>query len=351
MILFISNYGASLPVVYKMRQEGIDTRIYIHNNTYKNSYDGILDKVKLKALKKTMSEAEKIVFDSNVMLGSLIGAMESKIIALPSLKEYQENLSGEGTELARRIGIKTKKDVSGVRVITEMWFNGEEPTLFLHSLPNQKWLTGNLGMEMGSQSNCLWVKNKDGLLTEELQRLAPVLNKANYTGPVSVDCTVNSRDKKPYFNNWRFGFRYDGIFCLLLLLGKSIAKFISGDFTISNDNFSCSERITIAPYPYTNEGLLDEMARGVRLNLKMNDMNGFWGQDIKNEDDEIKCAGNDGILGVMTSTGKKIEAGFGEIFKAIRKLDIETPLQFRIDGAKESSKRFKKLNDWNICIN
>ncbi len=351
MILFISDFGGSLPIVYRMKQEGTDVKVYVHNKIYKNSYDGILDKVEIKDLKKMMMSAEKIVFDSNVKLGSLIDGMEDKMIGMSRDLSKYESDTDDGRVLAKKVGIKTKKGVTGVQIITEMWFGGKEPVLFVHSLPNQRWLTGNLGLETGSQSNCLWAKKETGLLVDELKSLVPMLSKAGYVGPVSVDCTVNSKDKKPYFNNWRFGFRYDSIFCLLSLLDKPVTEFINGDFAIANDNLSCSERLTIAPYPYANEELLNLLARNIKLNIDLNNMNGFWAQDIKSEDDEIECAGNDGILGVMTSKGRKIEDGFGEIYKAIRKLNIEAPLQFRIDGAKESNKRFKKLNDWNVCIN
>jgi hypothetical protein len=204
---------------------------------------------------------------------------------------------------------------------------------------------------MGSQSNCLWVTGESGPLVDSLKSLVPILTSSGYVGAVSVDCTLNSKDKKPYFNSWHFGFQYDSIFCLLSLLGSSVTEFFTKAYMVQDNGFACSERVTIAPYPYTNEELLSGMARDKRLNFDLNDMNGFWGQDIKSDDGEVACAGNDGVIGVMTAVGKKIEDGFGKIYKSIRKLDIEVPLQFRIDGAKESNKKLKKLNDWNICVN
>lgn len=351
MILFISDFGGSLPIVYRMRQEGTDARIYIHDKIYKSSYDGILDKVEIKDLRQMLISADKIIFDSNVKLGSLIDGMEGKAIGRSGDSGKYEFDAELGKALAKKIGIKTKKGVTGVQIITEMWFDGKEPVLFIHSLPNQRWLTGNLGIEMSSQSNCLWIKKEEGFLFDNMKRLVPILTKAEYVGPVSIDCTVNAKDKKPYFNNWRFGFRYDSIFCLLSLLNKSITKFMTEDFFVINDGFSCSERLTIAPYPYTNGEMLSLLARNVRLNIEPNDMNGFWAQDIKNENDEIRCAGNDGIIGIMTYVDKKIIGGFGEIYTAIKKLNIESPLQFRIDGGKESNKKFKKLTDWNMCVN
>ena len=63
MILFISNSGESLPIVFRLRREGTDARIYIHNPRYRKNYDGIIPKVKAGELKKVVKKADIIVFD------------------------------------------------------------------------------------------------------------------------------------------------------------------------------------------------------------------------------------------------------------------------------------------------
>lgn len=63
MILFFSNSGESLPIVYRLRREGTDARIYIHNPRYRKNYDGIVPKVRIGELKKVVTKADIIVFD------------------------------------------------------------------------------------------------------------------------------------------------------------------------------------------------------------------------------------------------------------------------------------------------
>ena len=63
MILFISNSGESLPIVYRLRREGTDARIYIHTPRYRQNYNGIIQKVSPNNLKKTVKKADIIVFD------------------------------------------------------------------------------------------------------------------------------------------------------------------------------------------------------------------------------------------------------------------------------------------------
>jgi len=336
MILFISNIGASLPIVYRMRQEGIDTKIYINKESYKTCYDGIIPKVELGDLKKEVLRAEKVIFDSDVNLEALGDCLDGK----SSCRSFEI----EEAEILKETGMKTKKDVSGIKITAEMWFNGKESTLYTYCLPGQQWLTGNLGHLMSSQTNCLWITDKPGLLVDSLNALIPLLIKNSYVGPVSIDCVIGSREKKPYYDSFHVGLRYDNIFCLLELV--SISKFITNNSFDSHEGFACSERITIAPYPYTAKALLDGIAKDVRIKTSLG--NGFWCQDIKDSEDGLKCAGNDGLLGIMTATGSRIENSFGKIYKSIRKLEVDAPLQFRIDGLRETTKKIKKLRTRNL---
>lgn len=336
MILFISKIGASLPIVHRMRQEGVDAKIYINKEPYRACYDGIVDKVELKDLKKEALVAEKIIFDSDIDLEALGDCLNDKSICRPFKVDEEKIL--------KEIDMK-KKDISGIKIIVEMWFNGKEPILYTYCLPGQKWLTGNLGLEMSSQTNCLWIAGETGTFTDKLDALIPLLIKNSYVGPVSIDCVIG-RDKKPYFSNFHIGFRYDSIFCLLALTGPSISSFLVKEGVGTHKGFACSERITIAPYPYTNDELLKGIAKGVKLKTDLE--NGFWCQDIKKEENSLECAGNDGLLGIMTGTGSRIEDGFGKIYKAIRKLEVDAPLQFRIDGLKETAKKMKKLSNWKF---
>ena len=51
-LLFVSNSGESLPLVYRLRQEGTDADIYIHSPKCSKCYAGIINKVTLTGLRK-----------------------------------------------------------------------------------------------------------------------------------------------------------------------------------------------------------------------------------------------------------------------------------------------------------
>lgn len=337
MILFISKIGASLPIIYRMRQENIDAKIYVHKEQYRSCYDGIIDKVALNDLKKEMDRAEKIIFDSDFDIN--IPGTNDKSICRP-FKIDEEDVRQE-------IGVKTNDKVTGIKFTAEMWFDGKEPVLFTHCLPSPNLFTGNLGRLASSQTNCLWIAKEDSLLIDRLKKVIPLLKKESYVGPVSIDCIIDLRKKSYYFEKFHVGLRYDNIFCLLSLQHDFLSSFINGNIPESNKKFSCSERVTIAPYPYRFKSSLEEIAKGVSIKTSLG--NGFYGQDITDTEDGLQCAGNDGVLGIMTATGRSVEAGFSKVYMAIRKLKVGAPLQHRIDGILETKKKLKKLShNWNI---
>lgn len=62
-ILFMSNSGEALPIVYRLRQEGTDAQIYMHSPRMSANYGGIIEKVRLAGLKAATKKATHIIFD------------------------------------------------------------------------------------------------------------------------------------------------------------------------------------------------------------------------------------------------------------------------------------------------
>ena len=129
MILFISNSGESLPVVYRLRREGTDAQIYIHHPKYRKNYDGLLKKVSVKDLKKTVKKADTIVFDithpnertkEDILLLKMFGlkltlpsvfgpvgeklSKDHKVIGISDATEEIELQRDKGIELAEKMG-------------------------------------------------------------------------------------------------------------------------------------------------------------------------------------------------------------------------------------------------------
>ena len=136
MILFLSNSGESLPLVYRLNQAGAEAKIYIHSPKYKSNYEGLVDRLPLSKLKSAAKRAEAVVVDivrpnektkqdrnllkvfgANVTSPEVFGAVADKIrkdtpvIGASSETATWELDRNKGTEIAKKAGIQVPESV------------------------------------------------------------------------------------------------------------------------------------------------------------------------------------------------------------------------------------------------
>ena len=145
----------------------------------------------------------------------------------------------------------------------------------------------------------------------------------------------------------RFG--YDAIYCLLTLIKGSLTEFFLNGFqTEFYDGFASSQRITIPPFPYADKELLNAMAKDILIKNKLED---FWMEDVYMDDKgNIRCAGSDGIIGVVAERGNSLGGSVGNVYRKIDKLKIGSYIQYRTDLGKSQNKRMKQLQEWGFKI-
>lgn len=260
---------------------------------------------------------------------------------------YVENFAGEllTKMLNKRISeceYILQKKIDGAEVSTEVWIGTQGPRHFNHTIESKTLMDANLGPAIGSQSNTIFIKNESGLLTAPLTRMADYLKPKGYLGPCDANAIV--RKGTAYFLEWTPRFGYDALYCLLTLLKGSLSDFFLKDFKADfHSGYAVSQRISIPPYPYANPGLRRILAKDTFIKNRLDRSPFFWAQDIYSDAGEIKCAGADGILGVVTARDKNLEAAWAKVYSAIKKLKIDSYLQYRVDAFKEHSKRIKEL--------
>lgn len=427
MIVFMSNSGESLPIVWRMKREGADVDIYIHNPQYRNNYDGIMPKISFSGLKKTLRNADTVIFDithpnekskqdiallktfglkvgSKSVFGPLADKLQKdhKVIGASTITEELELDRKKGLELAQRIGfaipehhefkslkdganfLKGKKDlwvfkpennqdldltyvekfagelltkildeysrrmdkcdyllqkkIEGTEVSTEVWVNSRGPVHFNQTIESKRLMDADLGPAIGSQSNTVY-KIEDGLLTELLTKMAAYLSKEGYIGPCDSNCIMADR---PYFLEWSPRMGWDALYCLLSLVKGKLSDFFTKDFEVEFHNgFAASQRLSIPPYPYGTPKLRTLYAKDVSIMGKLKDYPLWWAQDVY---EGLKCAGADGILGVVSARGKSLEEAWGRVYNAIKKVKVCSYPQYRTDGLSVARKRLEKLN-------
>lgn len=431
-ILVMSNSGEFLPIVWRLKRGGVDAGIYVHNPQYRSNYNGILQKVSLSNLKKTLRKADMVIFDIThpnekskqdrallKMFGLKIGTptvfgpvadklkKDHKVIGASTITEELELDRRKGMELAKKMGfaipefhdfkslkegakfLQNRKDlwvfkphnnqdldltyvekfsgelmtklldeyalrlpdkfefllqkkIDGTEVSTEVWVNSQGPVHFNHTIEAKRLMNADLGLAVGSQSNTVWIKKDSDNIAKSLSKMASYLKTEGYIGPCDVNCVV--RDSVPYFLEWTPRFGYDALYCLLTLIKGKLSNFFLKDFNVDfHTGYAVSQRLSIPPYPYAEPKLRSIHAKDVSIKGRLEDYPQMWFQDIYSDSGKLKCAGSDGILGVVTARGESLEEAWGRLYNAIKKIKVCSYIQYRTDGLAVAQRRMKGL--------
>lgn len=237
-----------------------------------------------------------------------------------------------------------QKKIEGVEVSSEVWVGEKGPRHYNHTIENKRLMTGDLGPATGSQSNTVWL-DKTKLCVKPLERAAQRLREGPYVGPCDANCII-AGDKTPYFLEFSPRLGFDAFYCLAALMKGKLSKFFLNDFDVEFDEgYGVSERLSIPPYPYAGTALRKEFARDVRIFGRLKDYPYFWAQDVYSDAGKLRCAGADGILGVVTAYGKDLDTAWGRLAHNVKKVKVAAYRQYRTDGLISARKRIEGLKN------
>jgi phosphoribosylamine-glycine ligase len=237
-----------------------------------------------------------------------------------------------------------QKVIKGTEIDCEGWYTGKKWQHFNFTIENKNLMNGNLGPHIGSQSNTVWIASNKNELIRKVSKMGPFLKKAGYVGPCDITTIVDSKGDI-YFIELSGRLGYDAFYCLMELLNSKITDFFMKDFKGNfSRGFACSQRISIPPYPFATPTLLNTYAKDVTIDKKPST---FWMEDVY-WNDGFKCAGSDGIIGVIAERGKDLRTAWGNTYKSIEELQISSYMQYRTDGLQMAQKRLNKLTKLGI---
>lgn len=274
---------------------------------------------------------------------------------------YVESFPGELLDLMqgqfkRRLpaGVEfiLQKVIDGVEISTEAWWTGKKWTWFNHTIEDKRLMTGDLGPRIGSANNTVWLKRKKGLLVNVFERLTPTIKKAGYIGPIDVNCIVGRKDRQPYFLEWTPRMGYDALYCLLELVDGDLGGFfeyvsgLSKKSPKAKPGYASSVRVSVSPYPYEVKELL-ENAKDIVVS---GDLNGMWLEDVYRDGKEIKCAGSDGVIGVLARHGNTLNGSVKNVYKQAEKVKIAGYAQYRQDCGERAKEAIKGLDALGVTV-
>lgn len=236
--------------------------------------------------------------------------------------------------------------IVGTEVSTEGYFNGKEWILYNHTLEEKKFLSGNLGPNVGCAGNIVWMPIRtDPVFEMGLKKIEGILRDVNYVGPIDLNTIVT--EGEVYGIEWTPRFGYEGTCNLARLLGVRFGDFLyrvaCGDnITVSpRSKFCASIRVSVPPYPAKPSKKRESVDIPI-YGLDKDKLQSFYTNDIKLEGDQLMVAGTSGFIGAPLGCGDSVKQAFEECKTAIKRLEIPD-LQWRSDAAESIEKRYNTL--------
>jgi phosphoribosylamine--glycine ligase len=260
--------------------------------------------------------------------------------------ELADLLEGQYKDrLSEKVDYLLQEKINGQEISTEAWWTGKKWTLFNHTIEDKTLMDKGLGPRIGSASNVVWLKSKDGLMTDYFKKLTPYVQRAGYVGPVDINTIVSEKDHKPYFLEFTPRMGYDAIYALLEIIG--IGEIFSEKPKSANGaTFGSSVRVSIPPYPYEAPELLKN-AEGIRCG---EDIKTIWYEDVSMNGKGLVCSGADGIIGVATGRGNTIEESVKNVYKKAESLPVGTYKQYRSDLGERAKEARSTLAEWGLAL-
>ena len=148
---------------------------------------------------------------------------------------------------------------------TEIWFcNGEPLYQYINYIKQNRFLTGDLGVEVDCESAVYWSNIHRGVESVERifqQGLFDFLNAIKYTGLFALDACLSKDDLYPYVFNIIPRLQAGPLSCMLSLYNDSFGNLL-GDLLsnkshsiILQDKIAIGVAISQPPYPYGDNGL------------------------------------------------------------------------------------------------
>ena len=249
-----------------------------------------------------------------------------------------------------------QKKVDGAEISSEFWSAGNGVLLHANrTVENKKLASGDTGPAVGSQSNTVFLcKNTQGIVHAQMAKI-PWLK--NYVGPVDANCIID-QEGRIWFLEWTFRFGYSALYLFLSLIKKGqLGTFFLKNFNVKLQNlWVASQTLTLHPFPHVRDS--QKYVQMVKDNLINNplDAEGAWWLDVYlDAKQKLRCAGGDGLLGVILGQGddaesaiKKAHANLGAVIKR----GVSGDKQFRTeqDHLEKHMERLDKLNRWGVGI-
>jgi len=348
-ILLISEIGSCVPLMIRMSREGHVCKVHLLKD-HKDLLKGFKNPSVLGAA-KMLEQYDIIIFDSPstgawadelrkdhfVFGGGLLNdSLETK--------EYAEKV----VNLLTNMRLEPSEGSNPIMITG--WFNSKEFSLVNYSINYDRLMEGNIGPKCGCMGCITWV----GSLLDELARstllpMQPLLAKANYLGPISVECLATPTSV--HFIRFLPRIGHDATYALMELMKMQMFEFLwkqanQGTRFHLREEYAASVTLGFPPFPNKDPEALSS-ARGVKvLNIPEPAWRHLTLSDVMMNGEGPCIAGVSGVLGTVTARGKSIQEVRRRSYRTISMIVESKDVMYRKDIGVGVEKTISDLKEW-----
>jgi phosphoribosylamine-glycine ligase len=252
-ILVLSQKGEGLDLVNRFQQEGHLVKGFVKEYP--------LVDLDFRVGQIAMLEQYDIILSLTPGMGPTCEGIETRpVIGGNNLSDKLFTDKGFKEKVVRELlPIQFDKDLDGIFIGTEGWFNGDGFVLYNHFFSYHSLMECDRGPLTPGMGVTLWTCQEDELVKRSLLPLCELLHRSRYKGPVSTILKACEDDLQLIDLNLHV--LYDNIEAMLELLPKGLFNFlhslVSKGEIISRGDYAIAVRVTLPPYPHAGEAPLN----------------------------------------------------------------------------------------------
>lgn len=239
-----------------------------------------------------------------------------------------------------------------IEVSTEGWFNGTGwISPFNHTWEEKRHMPGAIGKMTGCMGNVVLATDKPSRLAQEtVIKLAPLLAKSGYRGPMDVNCIV-AKDKL-YALEFTARFGFDAFEALMTGLNEPVGGFlfdvalgVKKEMDIRRD-FLIAISVIRDPYPFVEPKEVKEPDKGMPITgITALDSKFIYLCDVMKDANQIKYAAGSGIVYKATAFGRSVDEAQHRAYRICKNVK-SIDLAYRNDIGKRVPNDLKRLREW-----
>jgi hypothetical protein len=223
-----------------------------------------------------------------------------------------------------------------LKVTLEGWFTGQHwSPLITLCIDDERLMDGDRGILTPSMSSTMITLREGKLFDTLLQPFTELFQKVSYIGPFSIEAFL--KEDKIWLGSFYSCYHYDHLPLVCELLREPLFTFLYQSALDQNykpqvsQDVALSVRLSLSPWPLKAD--CSHLKGRLDLDVSKEARPHVWLRDTyRNDDEEERTAGCDGVLAFVTAHGSDVNEARRRVYRTIGNVVKTKDVQYRSDA-------------------